>query len=282
MAEAGDGWEQLKWVVESGKWLFEQRKWIRGFLGIGRDGDTDSNRDVLILGPGGVGKTTLGRFLSGEDLPYGQYQESIDVERYDIEGSSGVEVVVPPGQEARRAATWTNLLQDVVAGNIRGIVLVVSNGYNSLGIGYKQTKVYQELEAPTVEEFLAAYTEWRRREEITILKELSDCVKLATAPMWLLTIITKQDLWWPQREDAEEHYRNGPYGRAIDKLVQAKDGASFRHELAFASLRISNFQTKEGELLCTNTAGYDEERQFESVKALFNAFESLRNWEERT
>ena len=40
--------------------------------------------------------------------PPGQYKESVAVEHYSLPDSPGVEVVVPPGQKHRRAATWND------------------------------------------------------------------------------------------------------------------------------------------------------------------------------
>lgn len=34
---------------------------------------------------------------------------------------------------------------------------------------------------------------------------------------WLLTVVTKADLWYDQRTEALEHYRSGPYCRRLRK-----------------------------------------------------------------
>src|SRR5262249_9608749 len=61
---------------------------------------------ILVIGPGGTGKTTLARLLSGDrpadplELP-GEYVESMQIERYEVENPSA-EVIVPPGQHRHR------------------------------------------------------------------------------------------------------------------------------------------------------------------------------------
>ena len=68
-------------------------------------------RSVLIIGPGGVGKTTLGRFLSGQqgDGESGSYVESICTEEFQLDDNAAVQVVIPPGQTHRRMSTWDQL-----------------------------------------------------------------------------------------------------------------------------------------------------------------------------
>src|ERR1700680_540978 len=61
---------------------------------------------IYAFGPGGVGKTTLARLLSGEyslETVPADYDMSKELEDHGIEGRHFVAVYVPPGQEDKRA-----------------------------------------------------------------------------------------------------------------------------------------------------------------------------------
>jgi len=136
-------------------WAWEKRDQIRGYLSELRDwwkGDKTTAQaerpGILFLGAGGAGKSTLGRIISNEyNLlldPPGEYKESISVEEYQLGDDPTIEVLVPPGQSHRRDATWPELLAGVTTGRYRGIILINSYGYHTLGqISYKETKSYK-------------------------------------------------------------------------------------------------------------------------------------------
>ena len=107
---------------------------------------------------------------------------------------------------------------------------------------------------------------------------------MVTAPpggkFWLLTLVTKQDLWWEDRAEAESFYTTGDYAAEIEKIKNHHGGRLFRHELALTSLVISNFETGKGELLKPNTAGYDHKHHVQTLRNLFGSLDALRRWEE--
>lgn len=253
--------------------------WLRGLRG-GAEAQTTQKRGILILGPGGTGKTTLARLLSGQldwldDIP-GRYRESVDLECFALSDDPDVEVVVAPGQMYRRASTWPELLTQVASGVFRGVILMNAYGYHTFSTpSYRDHQLYQGSKP----EFLKAFFTDRRVDEIRVLKQLVPHLSVCSQKMWLLSVVAKQDLWGSQQGAVEEQYLRGDYASALVSVSRALGDRSFRHEVVLLSLIIRNLETLAGEMLAETEAGYDMRRLTESLQQLVNVFTGLRSWE---
>ena len=235
---AGWVWERRDQIAQSLKDLYA---WLR--RPTAADG---ADRGILILGAGGVGKTTIARILSGKydwllDEPW-KYGESFGIERYKLKDDEKVQVVVPPGQTARRESTWTELLTNLVAGKYRGVILVSANGYHSIAPNsYKDHPLY----AGNKDAFMDALLTQSRAEEAVIVQRLVPHLMATNGKVWLLSVVAKEDLWFPERASVEQ--RLGAEFAALTEAVgKAKGAANFRHEAVAVSLLISNFVTNDG------------------------------------
>lgn len=213
---------------------------------------------VPVFGAGGVGKSTLGKLLNGQALTDIQepYDESWKIEELNLAGDIHGRVLVAPGQIQRAELRWPELYRQIASGNALGIINVVAYGYHSLNIeSISEHDVFRS--GMSTVHFLQAYTKIRREAELLMLKKLVDGMAALTHPIWMVTLVNKQDLWWPYRQAVREHYEKGEYGRIIDDVTRKIGERSFQHEFIPASLTLENLVTKGGTLIAGVSAGYD-------------------------
>lgn len=240
---------------------------------------------IAIFGAGGTGKTTLGKILSGEftlnDLFQG-YQESIATEQYKLGGDVFGSVIVAPGQ-ARREDTWNDLLRSLSGGEIKLIIHVVSWGYHSLGessylqkSSYGQHALYQNGMTP--EQFVEVYAKDCRKRELDVLSKIAPHLAIADQNKTIMiTLVTKQDLWWRDRLKVKEYYIGGNYEELIQDIRNKLGSANFTHDYHSTSLVIENLISGNNEFLVPTAQGYDERLKFANFRSFLNNIEALFN-----
>ena len=202
----------------------------------------DGELKIAIFGAGGTGKSTLGKVLSGKlDLNslLQPYQESISIEQYKLDSNVVGSVIVAPGQ-IRREDTWDDLFRTMAGGKFKLIIHAVSYGYHSFGeLGYTQHRLYQN--GMNSDQFVDVYSRECRNRELDVLRRIEPHLSIADQKKTvLITLVTKQDLWWNNRLQVQDYYKNGNYENLIQDISNKKGSINFVHEYQSASLVMEN------------------------------------------
>jgi hypothetical protein len=267
--------DTLEIILKNRKEIFSYTNKIRHYVNHGK-------HNILILGTGGAGKSTLGKLLGGEydQLLAGKpYEQSIERENYSYKGKVFGSVIVGPGQTDKRKRIWPDLIKKIESGGINGIIYVVAAGYNSsTEVEPEEHPLFRKLKNASISRFMTVFKKDNMNEEIKILKEeLMEALVMAPRPIWFLTVIMKQDLWWRQKTAVLDWYRKGAYNSVIREIIKARRGdRKFAYEVIPVSLVIENlFSPSHKTLLAETASGYDTVKQVESVKHLTRVISEL-------
>lgn len=246
--------------------LISERKRISSSLRRGWSRWQLRKRPIVVFGPGGVGKSTTGVVLSALDPnsalgKNSRYVPSNIGEDYVLGGAMAAPMFVPPGQEPyRKELGWSRNVKAVRNGNAIGVLNVVSYGYHAYAAStYKEHELYKD--GMTKEEFLALHTASGRESELKVLESLERDIASLDRPTWLVTLVTKQDLWWNERKEVHDWYTNPnkPYGKLVAK-IQSDNTPFLMHRAVSAAFKIENFREHgtSSEILCNTAPGYED------------------------
>lgn len=164
---------------------------------------------VLVLGSTGVGKTNFLTSLT-ESIP-----TAVDImNRTEIAKKHRLKIqkspfmfVDTPGQEQHKTIRL-KAIREALASGISGVINVVSYGYHEYRTGLKEAV---DDNGKVSDGFLSAH----RKKETAALEEWTPLLGGPEAAGWLITVVTKADLWWNRGDEVLEHYRTGAYYAAL-------------------------------------------------------------------
>ncbi len=158
---------------------------------------------ILLLGSTGVGKTNMLQSLT-ELVPVAiDYLSRTEFARKHHGKISRQPFIFidTPGQvlhRSRRGEEIRNAMKD----GIDGVINVVCYGYHE----YRQAPGKAIKKGNKVRK---TYLEQHRQIEINVLNEWTYLLGDRTVTNWLITVITKADLWWNQKDEVFQHYEHG-------------------------------------------------------------------------
>ncbi|MDB2687226.1 hypothetical protein N9Y42_08435 [Mariniblastus sp.] len=233
---------------------------------------------ILIIGAGGVGKTTLQKVLNCTfDTQYettDRLRESIDVEEaYDH--SENRYFINLPGQKFRREGTWEKHLDDLAENKIAGVIIVNAGGFHEIRGEYQSERQFQEIDDES--KFLNAFVREKLKDELEILETLAPIIKKRTKKLWILNVILKQDLWYSERTKMTDLYQgDGEYAKRMKNLREHYP--LLKVETEFGCLVIANFSDGNKKLIKKTTAGYEQNTAVRSLERILGKISGLIEW----
>ncbi|MDT0212565.1 GTPase domain-containing protein [Rothia sp. ARF10] len=165
---------------------------------------------LLVLGSTGVGKTN---FLRSLDASAGLVEAIASSARTEASSTQVVRVekqpfrvVDTPGQTAHQADRLRIVREALAEPPVR-VLNVVSYGFHE----YLQNAHEAVADEAPIPQFLARH----RETEIAAVREWVPLIGDRESTKWVLTVVTKADLWWPQHDEVLRHYSEGEYAREL-------------------------------------------------------------------
>jgi len=256
--------------------LYEKRATISAFFKRAARFLLNGTSLVGVFGAGGTGKTTLGNFLSGEldtDKTIKGYEETIRIGNFKVKGETPALLSVVPGQEARRPNSWKELYAELSSGKSFRVINVVSWGHHASELEHTAHKVYSENQSN--EEFSNLYIKDSLAEELSALETLVPHLIATPGKIRMITLVTKQDLWWNQRHEVDKYYRSGPYSEIIAKIFKSKGEANFSHEYVSCALVEQNLKMADQFTIALTAQGYDDSLRVANLERAYSTITQM-------
>ena len=256
--------------------IYEERRGISASLRNWRRDLLQRKARVGVFGAGGTGKSTLGLFLSGKldyDRAPEDYRETLAIEHIKMAGDVRALLCVAPGQTRRQPSNIKSVFEEISDKTTTHIINVCAWGYHSSGLERKAHRMHDPL--ITDEEFRIKYFQDSKEVEISQLQNIAPYIVNCPGKVKMLTLVTKQDLWWASKDDVKSFYTSGQYNDCIGNIEQQKGAMNFSHELFSCALIEQNLQMADGFRLSNTTAGYDDRLRVGHLRIVSSAIEQI-------
>ncbi len=173
---------------------------------------------VLVFGNSGAGKTQLIDSLT-QTVPTVidamTRTEFVTAHRLRIEREPFV-FLDTPGQE-QHVTQRREAIRESIKTPTAGVLNVVSYGYDEGRLSIEDAIIDERIST----EYLAA----RRERELAAIDEWAPLLIADSPETWLITVVTKADLWWDAHRQVINHYTKGPYDARLRARANNRVGA---------------------------------------------------------
>ncbi len=239
--------EVFKDSIKFGKNVFEVLK-ERGILKKFRDAVLlRPEHYILIFGASGVGKTSMIKCLSGGDPFVNPERRTINVKEHSFELDDFKFTLIDTPGEPTKKDKRIDAIKNVIAkkGASLGVINVVAYGYHEGPRG----KYAPIVKGQVNEEYLA---DCRKQEMNMIAEWVPVLFGGQMSADWIITVITKADLWWtPKKEEEVKNHYSNVLGKYTKSLGDARKGAngifplSSIHQRFYDNVPMSGYYTDQ-------------------------------------
>ncbi|WNV09015.1 GTPase domain-containing protein [Tardiphaga sp. 709] len=182
--------------------IAKREGWLKQLIDLAR-----RKNHALLLGSTGAGKTQFLRstneIISPAISPAAR-TEFATVGRFEINDSL-FDLIDTPGQLEHRPRRDAET-KEAIKQKLHGIINFVSYGFHEYGVPLQDVISGEQVKPEYLQE--------HQKREIDLIAEWAPLMSTE----WVLTVVTKADIWWDSRETVAQHYQGGAYQKRLARL----------------------------------------------------------------